>query len=101
MHNKIIEVESELTPDEAERLADLLLEIGKDLERRQDQCRATKWLERAYNLLAAQHIDRLSQDVGELRLSIMHILGKFDRSRILPSVLKLSSKFGLCLDVRE
>lgn len=76
MHEKVIEAESDLIPSEAESFADLFFDIGKDLERRQDYHRATKWLERAYNMLTAQEFDRLSQDAGELRLSIMHRLGK-------------------------
>ena len=64
-----------MEPGETESLADLLFEIGKDLARRNDHYRGAKWLERAYDVLGAQDLDRLSGDAGDLRCCIMNHLG--------------------------
>ena len=77
MHAKVADLGDNLLPSEAECLADLLFEIGKDLQHRGEYGQAAKWLERSHNVLAAQELDRLSQDAAELRLSIMHFLGVF------------------------
>lgn len=63
-------------PVSAEELADVLFEIGKDLCTRKVFDAATRWLERALDALDEQELDRLSDDAGELRLSIMQQLGK-------------------------
>ncbi|KAK4996267.1 sporulation-specific protein 22 [Elasticomyces elasticus] len=58
----------------AEKQADLLFEIGKDLLKGKDFVLATKWLERALNALAEQEIEKLGPDAGELKLGIVHSL---------------------------
>jgi hypothetical protein len=61
----------------AEGLADALYEIGKDLVGKKQAEIAVRWLERAHDALGEQHLERLSDDAGELRLSIMQMLSKF------------------------
>ncbi|TKA61057.1 hypothetical protein B0A49_09270 [Cryomyces minteri] len=61
-----------LDPATAEKLADLLYEIGKDQLRKKEFEIAVRWLERSYDTLAEQDLEKLSSDAGELRLSIMH-----------------------------
>jgi hypothetical protein len=58
-------------PNTAESLADVLYEMGKDLFRKQQYALAVKWLERAYEVLNGQELDRLSMDAGELRISVI------------------------------
>lgn len=60
----------------AESLADVLYEMGKDLLDKKQYAMAVKWLDRAYNVLVEQELDRLSMDASELRLSIMECLVK-------------------------
>jgi len=59
-----------------ESLADVLYEIGKDLLHKQQYSLSIKWLDRAYNVLNDQELDRLSMDASELRTSIMQTLVK-------------------------
>ena len=75
MFNKIETHKTWLTPAAAEALADLLYEIGKDVHKNGDSYRAAKWLERAHQTLGECDMESMSADVGELRLSIMHLLG--------------------------
>jgi hypothetical protein len=58
-------------PHTAESLADVLYEMGKDLLESQQYPMAVKWLERAYEVLESQELDRLSMDASELRISII------------------------------
>jgi hypothetical protein len=60
----------------AESLADILYEMGKDLLHKQQYPLAVKWLERSYEVLNDQELDRLSIDASELRTSIMQTLIK-------------------------
>lgn len=59
-----------------EKLADLLFDVGKDLLDTGEPKKAERWLDRAYQTLFLQNVDYLSNDSGELRLSIVHKLGK-------------------------
>ncbi|KAI8625467.1 SPO22-domain-containing protein [Xylariaceae sp. FL1651] len=59
-----------LDPSLAEKLADALFEIGRNLADKKNSVLAAKWLERAYELINGQEIDRLSRDAIELRLAI-------------------------------
>jgi hypothetical protein len=68
---------SQLGPATAESLADLLYEIGKDQAKHGRHDLAVKWLERAYDVLGDQDLERLSADAGELRLSIMQSMGGY------------------------
>ncbi|RDL39259.1 uncharacterized protein BP5553_03599 [Venustampulla echinocandica] len=60
----------------AESLADVLYEMGKDLITSQQYQLSVKWLERAYEVLTTQELDRLSMDASELRISIIQSLVK-------------------------
>lgn len=60
----------------AESLADVLYEMGKDLLHKQQYPLAVKWLDRSYEVLNGQELDRLSIDASELRTSIMQTLIK-------------------------
>lgn len=55
----------------AECLADVLYEMGKDLLVKQQYEISAKWLDRAYEVLESQELDKLSADASELRISIM------------------------------
>lgn len=57
-----------------ETLADLLFEIGRDLGRKNDHYRATKWLERAHGVLSSCNDEQLSNDAVELRMTVAHHL---------------------------
>lgn len=60
----------------AESLADVLYEMGKDLTASQQYELSVKWLERAYDVLTTQELDRLSMDASELRISVIQSLVK-------------------------
>jgi hypothetical protein len=82
----------------AENLADVLYEMGKDLLHKQQFPLAVKWLDRAYEVLSSQELDRLSIDASELRTSIIQTLIKallclkdqeaIERARSLVSLLE-------------
>ena len=82
----------------AESLADVLYEMGKDLLHKQQYQLAVKWLDRSYEVLNSQELDRLSIDASELRTSIMQTLIKallylktsetVERARSLVSLLE-------------
>jgi len=63
-----------LTPDYAEKLADVLYEIGKSLLAREDFPLATKWLQRANEIINDQNLEQLSREGIELRLAILQAL---------------------------
>lgn len=67
-----------LTSATAESLADLLYEIGKGALEKRNYEAASRWLERAYDVLGEQDLEMLSPEVGELRLSTMQSIGEFD-----------------------
>ncbi|KAI0799498.1 meiosis protein SPO22/ZIP4 like-domain-containing protein [Xylaria sp. FL0064] len=54
----------------AEKLADALFEIGRDLTLKKNSVLAVKWLERSLEVINAQEISQLSRDAIELRLAI-------------------------------
>ncbi|KAI1422777.1 meiosis protein SPO22/ZIP4 like-domain-containing protein [Xylaria sp. FL1777] len=58
----------------AEKLADALFEIGRDLTLKKNSVLAVKWLERALELISAQEISQLSRDAIELKLAISQAL---------------------------
>ncbi|KAI9697243.1 MAG: hypothetical protein M1836_004807 [Candelina mexicana] len=60
-----------LDPNTAESSADLLFEIGKYHLENKNYDLAVKWLERSYDILHKQDLERLSNDAGELRISII------------------------------
>lgn len=59
----------------AEKLADLLYEIGKDLAQRKHFASSVKWLERSHNIINMHDLDKLGQDAGEVKQSITQTLG--------------------------
>lgn len=58
-----------------EQLADLTYEIGKDLLKKSDFHRASKWLQRAHDLLKGLNDEAIGPDTEELGLSVGHRLG--------------------------
>lgn len=74
MFKKSISSKQFFDPNTAESLADALFEIGKDLLKSEQHQMAVKWLERAYDVIDGQALDRLSTDAGELRISIMEAI---------------------------
>jgi len=65
---------SNADPVTVEKLSDALFEIGRDLAQKNNSVLAVKWLERAYELINSQDMDRLSRDALELRLAISQSL---------------------------
>jgi hypothetical protein len=76
MFKKSISSKQFFDPPTAEGLADVLYEMGKDLLSKQQYPLAVKWLDRAYEVLTDQELDRLSTDASELRISIIETLVK-------------------------
>lgn len=74
MYTKAERLREYLSPDYAERLADVLYEIGKSLSGRSDFVIATKWLERANEIINSQGLEQLSREGVELRLAILQAL---------------------------
>lgn len=75
MFLKCKELKDALHPGTAEKLADLLYEIGKDSLNKRNYEAASRWLERAYDTLEEQEMELLSPEAGELRLCTMHGIG--------------------------
>lgn len=63
-----------LTPDYAERLADVMFEIGRAMNARSEYPMAVKWLERANKIINAQNFESLSREGAELRMAILQAL---------------------------
>ncbi|KXH33815.1 hypothetical protein CSIM01_12068, partial [Colletotrichum simmondsii] len=63
-----------LDPSSAEKMTEILFEIGKDLSKKEDFGMAVRWLERGYDIINAQDLSLLSRDAIELRLSICQAL---------------------------
>lgn len=76
MFSKSVESHKYFDPRTAESLADVLFEMGKELFDSKQNELAVKWLGRAYEVIIAQDLDRLSGDASELRISIMQTLVK-------------------------
>ncbi len=85
---------SHLDPTTAEKLADVLFEIGRDLLQKKVFPMAVRWLERAHNVLGGQELDKLSMDAGELRLSVMHSLSGLLPLKLLGSDIDLHTSPG-------
>ncbi|CAG8979159.1 hypothetical protein HYALB_00000293 [Hymenoscyphus albidus] len=71
MYTNAREFKRVFDPSTAESLADVLFELGKSLLASKEFDLATKWLERALEVLADQELDKLSMDASELRISII------------------------------
>ncbi|KAL2116517.1 hypothetical protein VTJ04DRAFT_8685 [Mycothermus thermophilus] len=63
-----------LTPEHAERLADVLYEIGKSLSSDHNFVMAIKWLKRASEVINSQELEQLSREGLELRLAILQAM---------------------------
>ena len=61
----------------AEDLADLFYDIGKDMLTRSQHELAVTWLQRSYEVLSQHTLEELRPDANELRLCILHGLGKY------------------------
>lgn len=59
-----------------ETLADTLYEMGKSLLKKEDYKLSIKWLERAYDIINSNELDKMSADATELRVSIIETLIK-------------------------
>ncbi|KAI9724656.1 MAG: hypothetical protein M1828_003525 [Chrysothrix sp. TS-e1954] len=73
MFSKVITTQAQ-EPKTSEGLADVLFEVGRDLLKRNDFYKASKWLEKAHDVLSRQEAEDLSQDGSELGLSILYHL---------------------------
>ena len=71
MFNKCTSSRKIFDPPTAESLADILYEMGKELLHKKQYKIATKWLERALDIITGQDLDRLSMDASELKMSIV------------------------------
>ncbi|KAI4944815.1 hypothetical protein J4E91_008503 [Alternaria rosae] len=76
MFEKCKQIGKSFTSAITEQLADLLYEIGKAMLAKRDYEVATRWLERAFDVLGEQDLDMLTPEIGELRLCIMQSLVK-------------------------
>lgn len=76
MLTKMSSTEHELDPSSAEKLADLLFEIGNAEWKKASYAHAVQWLEKAYDIINGQNLEALSSDARELQTSTMHILVK-------------------------
>ena len=65
-----------LEPSSAEELADLFFEIGVCESKKTQWADAVNWLEKAHNILLGQSQELLSDDAGQLRISIMHSMAR-------------------------
>ena len=74
MYTKSERLRQHLTPDYAERLSDVLYGIGKSLASRNDFPTATKWLQRANEVINTPNLEHLSREGLELRLAILQAL---------------------------
>ena len=71
MYTKASLSDRQLDPNTTENLADLLFEMGRELLKKKQFALAVKWLDRAYEVLSSQALDKLSIDASELRTSII------------------------------
>ncbi|KAK4133190.1 SPO22-domain-containing protein [Trichocladium antarcticum] len=74
MYTKAESLRQFLSSDYAERLADVLYEIGKSLSSRSDFEIAIKWFERANEVINSPGLEQLSREGIELRLAILQAL---------------------------
>ena len=63
-----------LSPSLAEKLADLLFEIGKDQTIKKDFVESIQWLDKAQDILRMHDQNKLSNDSEELLIAIDHLL---------------------------
>lgn len=75
MFAKCKQLVTSFTPHTAEILADMLYEIGQGTVAKCSYNLASRWLERAHDILEAHDPVVLSPEAGELRLCIMQAMG--------------------------
>ncbi|RKU40879.1 hypothetical protein DL546_001180 [Coniochaeta pulveracea] len=71
MYNKAHTADNTVESRYAEKLADVLYEIGEDMSRKKDFQNAAKWLSRAQDVINNQDIGQLSREALELRTAIL------------------------------
>ncbi|APA16318.1 hypothetical protein SS1G_14347 [Sclerotinia sclerotiorum 1980 UF-70] len=76
MFNKSMSFKELFDHSTTESLSDTLYEMGKALREKKQYALSVKWLERAYNVLSGDDLDKLSADATELRISIIQTLIK-------------------------
>ncbi|KAF2745815.1 SPO22-domain-containing protein [Sporormia fimetaria CBS 119925] len=63
-----------IDPSTAEAFVEVLFDIGNGLLQKRNYELATRWLNRAYDILGEQDIELCSPEAGELRLTIMQTI---------------------------
>ncbi|PQE09145.1 hypothetical protein CJF32_00010362 [Rutstroemia sp. NJR-2017a WRK4] len=76
MYNKSMNSKDIFDHDTTESLSDALYEIGKESLAQKQYTLAVKWLQRAYEVLNSDDLDKLSANATELRISILQTLIK-------------------------
>ncbi|KAM7204837.1 Meiosis protein SPO22/ZIP4 like domain containing protein [Rhypophila sp. PSN 637] len=92
MYTKAERLHKFLTPNYAEKLADVLFEIGKSFLVEKDFLSAVKWLERANEILNTQSLEKLSREGVELRLAILQATVTAYLGMETPSALEKARK---------
>ncbi|KAM7220206.1 Meiosis protein SPO22/ZIP4 like domain containing protein [Rhypophila decipiens] len=92
MYTKAERLHKFLTPNYAEKLADVLYEIGKSFSVEKDFLPAVKWLERANEILNTQSLEKLSREGVELRLAILQATVTAYLGMETPSALEKARK---------
>lgn len=98
MYTKAEPLSQLLTSEYAERLADVLFEIGKSLSTRGDFSVATKWFERANEVINGQELEQLSREGLELRLAILQALVTALLGNGTPEGLDKAKKYVDCIE---
>lgn len=76
MFNKSMSSKQLFDHSTTESLSDTLYEMGKTLLEKKQLELSVKWLQRAYEVLSGDELDKLSTDATELRISIIQTLIK-------------------------
>lgn len=74
MYSKVEPLRRSLDGVAVGQMADALYEIGRGLLQKGDLAMAVKWLERSYDFIASQPLDRLPRETDQLRLAIFQKL---------------------------
>lgn len=98
MYTKAEPLSQFLTSEYAERLADVLYEIGKSLSARGDFPIAIKWFERANEVINGQELEHLSREGLELRLAILQALVTALLGIGTPEGLNRAQKYVDCIE---
>jgi hypothetical protein len=91
-----------IDPHSAEKLAEVLLEIGRDFAQKEDFKTAAKWLLRAYTILDLHNLENLSRNGVDLRLIILqHVVNALlktdepdDKQKAMEMISFLESEMG-------